>query len=75
VLYTSGTTSRPKIVPLTHSNICASACNHRVALDLDESDRCLNVMPLFHTNRGGEKILPRQVVFIDEIPIWGSGDL
>jgi acyl-CoA synthetase (AMP-forming)/AMP-acid ligase II len=45
---TSGTTSRPKIVPLTHANICASACSSRTALALKETDRCLNVMPLFH---------------------------
>jgi amino acid adenylation domain-containing protein len=48
VLPTSGTTSRPKIVPLTHTNICTSAYNTRVALELIERDRCLNVMPLFH---------------------------
>jgi acyl-CoA synthetase (AMP-forming)/AMP-acid ligase II/acyl carrier protein len=48
VLHTSGTTSRPKIVPLTHANLCASARNVRQTLGLDESDRCLNVMPLFH---------------------------
>jgi acyl-CoA synthetase (AMP-forming)/AMP-acid ligase II len=45
---TSGTTSRPKIVPLTHANICASAYSSRAALALKETDRCLNVMPLFH---------------------------
>jgi acyl-CoA synthetase (AMP-forming)/AMP-acid ligase II/acyl carrier protein len=48
VLHTSGTTSRPKTVPLTQLNICTSAHNIRVALELRESDRCLNVMPLFH---------------------------
>ena len=48
VLHTSGTTSRPKIVPLAHSNLCASAHNIRAALDLTGEDRCLNVMPLFH---------------------------
>ena len=48
VLHTSGTTSRPKMVPLTHANLCTSARNIRIALDLTESDRCLNVMPLFH---------------------------
>ncbi|MCL1464884.1 AMP-binding protein [Argonema galeatum] len=48
VLHTSGTTSRPKIVPLTHVNLCTSAHNIRIALNLAESDRCLNVMPLFH---------------------------
>jgi len=48
VLHTSGTTSRPKIVPLTHANICASAHNVREALALGTEDRCLNVMPLYH---------------------------
>lgn len=48
VLHTSGTTSRPRIVPLTHSNICTSAHNHVVALELAPGDCCLNVMPLFH---------------------------
>jgi amino acid adenylation domain-containing protein len=49
VLSTAGTTSRPKLVPLTHINVCASAYNTGVALGLVESDRCLNVLPLFHT--------------------------
>ncbi len=48
VLHTSGTTSRPKIVPLTHSNVCASARNIQRTLRLEASDVCLNVMPLFH---------------------------
>ncbi|MGD2183148.1 AMP-binding protein [Lusitaniella coriacea] len=48
ILHTSGTTSRPKIVPLTHRNLCTSANNIRTALNLTARDRCLNVMPLFH---------------------------
>ena len=48
VLHTSGTTSRPKIVPLTQANLCVSATNIRETLRLREPDRCLNVMPLFH---------------------------
>ena len=48
VLHTSGTTSRPKIVPLTHENLYSSAWNVRTTLGLSASDRCLNVMPLFH---------------------------
>ena len=48
VLHTSGTTSRPKIVPLTHRNVCASASNIRKTLGLTPDDRCMNVMPLFH---------------------------
>jgi acyl-CoA synthetase (AMP-forming)/AMP-acid ligase II/acetyltransferase-like isoleucine patch superfamily enzyme len=48
VLHTSGTTSRPKIVPLSHANVCSSGHNIALTLSLTEADRCLNVMPLFH---------------------------
>ena len=48
VLHTSGTTARPKIVPLTQANLCASASHIAETLALTHSDRCLNVMPLFH---------------------------
>jgi acyl-CoA synthetase (AMP-forming)/AMP-acid ligase II len=48
VLHTSGTTSRPKIVPLAHRNVCASARHIRQTLALTEADRGLNIMPLFH---------------------------
>lgn len=48
ILHTSGTTSRPKIVPLLQSNVAASAENIRASLALTADDCCLNVMPLFH---------------------------
>lgn len=48
VLHTSGTTSRPKQVPLTHRNLCASARHICATLQLTPTDRCLNIMPLFH---------------------------
>jgi acyl-CoA synthetase (AMP-forming)/AMP-acid ligase II len=48
ILHTSGTTSRPKIVPLMQSNLAASARNIEASLALTPADRCLNVMPLFH---------------------------
>jgi oxalate---CoA ligase len=48
ILHTSGTTSRPKMVPLSQANICASAVHIRQSLALTAADRCLNVMPLFH---------------------------
>jgi len=48
ILHTSGTTSRPKIVPLLQSNVAASAVNVRESLALTRDDCCLNVMPLFH---------------------------
>ncbi|MFM2150131.1 MAG: hypothetical protein RLZZ187_2437 [Pseudomonadota bacterium] len=48
VLHTSGTTARPKIVPLTQANVTASAAHIGAALSLAPADVCLNVMPLFH---------------------------
>lgn len=48
VLHTSGTTSRPKIVPLSQRNLCASATNIRTTLAFTPADRGLNIMPLFH---------------------------
>jgi acyl-CoA synthetase (AMP-forming)/AMP-acid ligase II len=48
ILHTSGTTSRPKIVPLSHRNVCASAQNISATLQLTPADRELHVMPLFH---------------------------
>jgi acyl-CoA synthetase (AMP-forming)/AMP-acid ligase II len=48
VLHTSGTTARPKIVPLRHINITASAYHIGRTLELGREDVCLNIMPLFH---------------------------
>jgi acyl-CoA synthetase (AMP-forming)/AMP-acid ligase II len=48
ILHTSGTTSRPKIVPLSNANVCASAHAIRTTLSLTAADRALNIMPLFH---------------------------
>ena len=48
VLHTSGTTSRPKIVPLSVANLVASAGNIGASLRLAPGDIGLNIMPLFH---------------------------
>jgi acyl-CoA synthetase (AMP-forming)/AMP-acid ligase II len=48
VLHTSGTTARPKIVPLSHANLAASARHIGRTLRLTPDDVCLNIMPLFH---------------------------
>ena len=48
LLHTSGTTSRPKLVPLSHGNLAASAAHIGKTLALTPGDRCLNIMPLFH---------------------------
>lgn len=48
VLHTSGTTSRPKVVPLSNANVACSAENIKNTLSLTAGDRGLNIMPMFH---------------------------
>ena len=48
LLHTSGTTARPKLVPLRQRNLLASAAAVAHALGLTPDDRGLAVMPLFH---------------------------
>jgi acyl-CoA synthetase (AMP-forming)/AMP-acid ligase II len=50
VLHTSGTTARPKLVPLRQKNLLCSAQNIARSLKLTPADRCLNIMPLFHVH-------------------------
>lgn len=68
-LHTSGTTSRPKGVPLTHRNLLTSTQNIIKTYTLTSADRALCVMPLFHIHglvastlstfaSGGTVILP-----------------
>ena len=69
ILHTSGTTSRPKRVPIKHRNLAASAGNIIGTYNLTAEDRALCVMPLFHVHglvasmlstlsSGGTVILP-----------------
>jgi acyl-CoA synthetase (AMP-forming)/AMP-acid ligase II len=48
VLHTSGTTSKPKRVPLSVANLCASARHIAATLQFTPQDVGLNIMPLFH---------------------------
>jgi acyl-CoA synthetase (AMP-forming)/AMP-acid ligase II len=48
VLHTSGSTARPKIVPLLQRHVTSSARHIAAALQLTDKDVCLNIMPLFH---------------------------
>jgi len=49
-LHTSGTTSRPKGVPLTHTNLVTSLANIGDTYGLTPDDVALVVMPLFHVH-------------------------
>src|SRR5439155_4774127 len=48
LLHTSGTTSRPKLVPLLQRNILASCLALANHYGLSQDDRSLCIMPLFH---------------------------
>ncbi|PHH52159.1 putative peroxisomal-coenzyme A synthetase [Ceratocystis fimbriata CBS 114723] len=50
VLHTSGTTSRPKVVPLTHRNLTRTMMNIKNTYQLTAADRTMLVMPLFHVH-------------------------
>jgi acyl-CoA synthetase (AMP-forming)/AMP-acid ligase II len=50
VLHTSGTTGRPKAVPLTHRNLLRTMKNIQGTYELTPNDRTMLVMPLFHVH-------------------------
>jgi acyl-CoA synthetase (AMP-forming)/AMP-acid ligase II len=71
VLHTSGTTSRPKRVPLSHRNLITSARNIIQSYELSADDVSLCIMPLFHVHglvasalatlgSGGTVVVPRR---------------
>ena len=71
ILYTSGTTGKPKGVLITHANLIADARDVSTWHRLGEADRTICVLPLFHVNgevlstmtplySGGSVVLPER---------------
>ncbi|MEV8441373.1 long-chain fatty acid--CoA ligase [Actinosynnema sp. NPDC051121] len=58
VLYTSGTTGRPKGAVLTHANLIWNTCNLLVGMDVTSSERTLVSAPLFHVAALSQTLLP-----------------
>ena len=48
MLFTSGTTSKSKVVALSHKNLCSNLMDIATALDIDSEDRILSFLPLHH---------------------------
>ena len=48
MLFTSGTTSKSKVVALSHKNICSNLMDLAKVLDINEEDRILSFLPLHH---------------------------
>jgi long-chain acyl-CoA synthetase len=48
LMYTSGTTGRPKGVPLTHGNILAELEAANYVLEITDRQKILSLLPLFH---------------------------
>jgi O-succinylbenzoic acid--CoA ligase len=61
IVYTSGTTGRPKGAMLTYGNHWWSAVGSALNLGLRDDDRWLAPLPLFHV--GGLSILMRSVIY------------
>ena len=71
LMYTSGTTGKPKGVALTHRNIVSGGLYTALAHDLTRDDRVLCSLPLYHINAqivtvvgplayGGSVVMPRR---------------
>lgn len=66
IMYTSGTTGRPKGAAIAHMNVAHSFLHHAVNLGLSENDRCVVAVPLSHITG----LLCGVVA-----PLWCSGTL
>lgn len=58
ILYTSGTTGRPKGARLTHRNLTWNCINALVDSDVRGDDVCLMISPMFHVASLGMGVLP-----------------
>jgi long-chain acyl-CoA synthetase len=69
ILYTSGTTGRPKGAMLSHANLLANAEAVATALDLTGRDRILVVLPMFHAFAGTVGVLTPLLHGLGIVPV------
>lgn len=77
ILYTSGTTGKPKGVVLTHGNLASNTRSIVSYLGLGPSDRCLNVLPFYysygnsvlhtHVAVGGSLVLENSLAYVHQV--------
>jgi O-succinylbenzoic acid--CoA ligase len=72
VVFTSGTSGRPRPIALTHGNLAASAAASAWNLGVDPADRWLGVLPMFHV--GGLSILTRSAIYATTAVVHGDFD-
>ena len=58
VMYSSGTTGRPKGVMLTHANMVAHTVNAHDGWEFEPGDKCMVSMPLFHVGGSSYVLFP-----------------
>lgn len=76
LMYTSGTTGRPKAVPLTHGNIYAESDKIEEVMKITDQEVILSLLPLFHAysqvvNLWLATIVGAQVVYLSELSSAG----
>lgn len=57
ILFSTGSTSRPKVIRLTHANLLSNARGVTLRTRVSSTDRLLHVMPLYHTNGINNQLL------------------
>lgn len=57
LIFTSGTTRKPKAVMLTHAHCLRAGLDSVHCLWLDEGERCLTALPMFHVNAQAMSLL------------------